>query len=157
MKQDQIARIWNDLRMATISTTMFDDLTEESQFKVRAFVQAIEVQMKDDFDKAALALRSSHEGASHALDIMMRTYGAVVAWRDKYKVRQRTEIQAFTIVELVNTTMAAVGWYPPETLPEHAAAPDGIKLIADATCTCSRPAGAFHEVDCAFRKTGQLA
>lgn len=128
MKQEQIERIWNDVRM---SPMMFGELTDESRFKVRAFVAAIESQLKDDFDKAALALRTSHEGASHALDIMMRTYGAVVAWRDKYKVRQKTEIMAFTIVELVNTAMQAVGWYPPETLPDPASEQTGgIKLIA---------------------------
>lgn len=144
MKQEQIERIWNDTRM---SPMVFGELTDESRLKVRAFVAAIETQLKDDFDKAQLALRTSHEGASHALDIMMRTYGAVVAWRDKYKVRKKTEIMAFTIVELVNTAMQAVGWYPPETLPEPAPEPaDGIKLVS--ACICSKPFGGQHEHGC---------
>lgn len=135
MKQEQIERIWNDLRM---STGAFGDLNPESQFKVRSFVQAIEVQMKDDFDKARLALQTSHEGATKVLDIMMRTYGAAVAWRDKYKIAKGQEVFALMLVELCNNVMESVGWHPTGKFDEE---PGTVKLVLAP----ESPAPAFVE------------
>jgi len=143
MKQEQIERIWNDSFLSMGKT--FGDLGPESQTNIRVFVQAIEVQLKDDFDKAQLALRASHEGATKALDIMMRAYGAAVAWRDKYKVAKRTEVYAVMLVELTNNVMDAVGWHPTGPSDEE---PGTVKLVAANSCVhCGAPAAGDNLCD----------
>jgi len=132
MKQEQIERIWNESGLTTVFTTMYADLTPEAQHRVRGFVQAIEVQLKDDFDKAQLALRTSHEGATKVLDIMMRTYGAAVAWRDKYKVAKGHEVFTWMLVELFQNVMEATGWHPAVTSDEE---PGVVKLVSNIPTT----------------------
>jgi len=127
MKREHIARIWNDSGLTTIFTTMFDDLTPESQSRVESFVKAIETQMHEDVARAASALGPAAEGAVKALDIMMRTYGAAVAWRDKYKVAKGSAVYAIMLVELCNSVMDAVGWHPTGEYDEN---PGTVKLVA---------------------------
>lgn len=147
MKQEQIERIWNEAPINLSKGEMFADLSPKYQMAVKSFVQAIEVQMKEDFDKAALALRTSHEGATKALDIMMRTYGAAVAWRDKYKIAKGQQVFALILVELCNNVMEAVGWHPTGLWDEE---PGTVKLVAPpgAKCVhCGGPAGGDNLCD----------
>jgi hypothetical protein len=134
MKREQIARLWNESGLTTIHTAMFDDLTEFSQSKVESFVKAIEaqvrisiVQIQGDVARAARANEPDAGGAAKALDIMMRTYGAAVAWRDKYKIAKGHEVFALMLVELCTNVMDAVGWHP---TGEYDKEPGTVKLVA---------------------------
>jgi hypothetical protein len=124
MKLEQIERIYNE-RFGHVFG-MFADLTHDRQTNVRAFAQDIELQLKDDFDKAQHALRTSHEGATKALDIMMRTYGAAVAWRDKHKVAKGSEVFTWMLVELCQSVMNAVGWHATGMVDEE---PGTVKVV----------------------------
>lgn len=112
--REQIERLWNDAR----PHQPFSDMNPETQTDVLRFARMVEDKA---LERAAAALRTlepAAQGAMKALDIMMRTYAAAAAWRDKWKVRQGEPIMVAVVVELAKAVMPVIGWFPPDPSPE---------------------------------------
>jgi len=74
-------------------------------------VNAVEAQVIRDFGDALMRYQAPVESAMNLLDMMHRCSGAVVAWRDRHKLKKGDELEVGQLLDLATSTMEIIGWY----------------------------------------------